>query len=71
MGRKFIDCREMPSEVQCSLALIADTEGELVEAAVLHAVNVHRHPDTPELRAAIRSAIHDGSPPAEAPRSSA
>ncbi|AWM89064.1 DUF1059 domain-containing protein [Microvirga sp. 17 mud 1-3] len=68
MGRKFVDCREMPSEVKCSLALVADTENELLEAAVMHAVNVHHHQDTPELRSQIRSAMHDGSPPAEAPR---
>lgn len=66
MGRKFIDCREIPSDVKCSLALVADTENELVEAAVLHAVNVHHHQDTPELRNQIRSAIREGSPPAEA-----
>ncbi|MBZ6078760.1 DUF1059 domain-containing protein [Microvirga puerhi] len=70
MGRKFIDCREMPSDIKCSLALVADTENELVEAAVMHAVNVHHHQDTPELRSMIRSAIHEGSP-AEAPRQTA
>src|SRR3712207_7896263 len=47
----------------------ADTEGELLEAAVQHAVAVHRHQDTPELRDQIRSAIKDGMPPEEAPRS--
>ncbi|MGO4573656.1 DUF1059 domain-containing protein [Microvirga sp. 2TAF3] len=71
MGRKFIDCREVPSDVKCSLALVADTEGELLEAAVQHAVTVHHHQDTPELRSQIRSAMHDGSPPAAAPRRSA
>lgn len=71
MGRKFIDCREMPSEVKCSLALVADTENEVLEAAVTHAVTVHHHQDTPELRSQIRSAIHDGSPPAHAPRQTA
>jgi len=68
MGRKFIDCREFPSEVQCSLAFSADTEGELLEAAVLHAVNVHKHQDTPELREALRSAIKEGAPPVAASR---
>ncbi|MCB8823254.1 DUF1059 domain-containing protein [Microvirga rosea] len=68
MGRKFIDCREIPSDMNCSLALVADTENELVEAAVMHAVSVHRHQDTPELRSQIRSAIREGSPPVAAPR---
>ena len=67
MGRKFIDCREFPSEMNCSVAIMADTEGELLEAAVQHAVAVHGHQDTPELRDQIRSAIKDGMPPAEAP----
>ena len=26
MGRKFIDCREFPSEMNCTLALSADNE---------------------------------------------
>ncbi len=68
MGRKFIDCREMPSESNCSLAISADTENELLEAAVQHAVVVHKHSDTPELRDQIRSAMKDGTPPIERPR---
>lgn len=64
MGRKFIDCREVPSETHCSLALVADNESELVEAAVQHAVAVHKHQDTPELRENIKRAIKEGMPPA-------
>ena len=67
MGRKFIDCRAFPSEMNCSIAIIADTEGELLEAAVQHAIAVHGHQDTPELRDQIRGAIKDGMPPEEAP----
>lgn len=70
MGRKFLDCREFPSEMKCTLALSADIEAELLEAAVLHVVNVHKHQDTPELRSELRSAIRDGTPPVEAPRQS-
>jgi predicted small metal-binding protein len=62
--RKFIDCREMPSEMKCSVAIAADTEAELLEAAVQHAVAVHGHQDSPELRAAIRQGFHDGTPAA-------
>ena len=68
MARKYIDCREFPSEMNCTIALSADTEGELLEAAVQHAIAVHRHQDTPELRNMIRSAMKDGTPPVEAPR---
>lgn len=62
--RKYIDCREVPSESKCSVAISADSEDELLEAAVQHAVTVHRHQDTPELRATIRQGIHEGQPPA-------
>jgi predicted small metal-binding protein len=71
MGRKFIDCREFPSEMNCTIALSADSEGELLEAAVQHAVAVHGHEDTPDLRDMIRSAMKDGTPPIEAPRRAA
>jgi predicted small metal-binding protein len=62
MPRKFIDCREIPSEMNCTIAISADGESELLEAAVQHAVAVHKHQDSPELRNMIKSAIKDGSP---------
>ena len=68
MTRKYVDCREMPSESNCSIALSADTDQELVEAAVQHAVAVHQHQDTPELRSAIQQNIKEGTPPVESPR---
>ena len=37
MGRKYVDCREMPSESNCTVAIAADSEDELLEAAVQHA----------------------------------
>jgi predicted small metal-binding protein len=67
MGRQFIDCREFPSENKCSLAMSADTERELLDAAVQHAVAVHSHQDTPELRAQIKSMFKEGTPPVQAP----
>jgi predicted small metal-binding protein len=57
MARKFIDCREYPSEMNCTIALSADSEDELVEAACQHAVAVHKHEDTPELRTSLRAAV--------------
>jgi hypothetical protein len=62
--RKYIDCREVPSESRCTIAISADDETELLEAAVQHAVVVHHHEDTPELRAMIRQGIHEGQPAA-------
>ena len=71
MGRKFVDCREVPSEMNCSVAISADSENELLEAAVQHAVAVHGHADTPDLRNMIRSVIRDGTPPVETPQRAA
>jgi hypothetical protein len=62
--RKYIDCRAFPSDNKCTVAMSADTERELLDAAVQHAVTVHKHQDTPELRTWIRSSIKDGNPPA-------
>lgn len=68
MPRKYIDCREFPSEKGCTVALSADSEDELVEAACQHAVAVHGETDTPELRRMIRQGIHEGTPPLMPPR---
>lgn len=67
MARQYVDCREFPSENNCTVAISADSEKELVEAAVQHAVAVHGHEDTPEFRAMLASAIKQGTPPIEAP----
>jgi predicted small metal-binding protein len=58
MDRKYVDCREMPSETNCSL-YISGTEDEVVRAAAEHAASVHQHEDTPEFREEIRSALKD------------
>ena len=67
MGRKFIDCRETPSVTNCSIAISADSDKELIDAAVQHAVTVHGHKDTPDFRKMIKNAVKDGMPPAAAP----
>ncbi|MHB1216196.1 MAG: DUF1059 domain-containing protein [Thiobacillus sp.] len=59
MTRKFIDCREYPSEMNCTVFMSADREDELLEAAVQHAVAVHGHTDTPELRNTLRAMFKD------------
>jgi predicted small metal-binding protein len=71
MGRKFIDCRDMPSDLNCSVAIAADNEDELLEAAVQHAVAVHGHSDTSHLRTQIKGAFKDGTPPLEPPHRAA
>ena len=65
MARKYIDCREFPSESNCTLSLVADSETELLEAAAQHAVAVHGHEDSPQMRAELRKLFHDGTPPVE------
>ncbi|HYD63172.1 MAG TPA: DUF1059 domain-containing protein [Noviherbaspirillum sp.] len=67
MSRKYVDCREFPSEMNCTVALSADSDEELLDAAVQHAVAVHHHEDTPELRQQIRQLFKDGTPPVEHP----
>ena len=61
MARKMIDCRDFPSENKCTIAIAADTEEEILDVAVPHAVNKHGHKDTPELRQQIRSGIREAS----------
>jgi len=68
MTRKYIDCREFPSDMNCTVALSADSDKELMEAAVQHAVAIHQHQDTPELRAQLQQLFKVGTPPVEAPR---
>jgi predicted small metal-binding protein len=67
MTRKYIDCREFPSESHCTVALSADSDQELLEAAVQHAVAVHHHEDSPQLRQQISQLFHEGTPPLERP----
>lgn len=54
MTRKSIDCRTHPSDIRCTVAISADSENELLEAAVQHAVTVHKMKDTPEMRQQLR-----------------
>jgi predicted small metal-binding protein len=56
--RKSIDCRDYPSEKNCSLK-ISGTEEEVLDAAVQHAASVHGHANTAELREQIKSLLKD------------
>jgi hypothetical protein len=58
VNRKIIDCRDFPNEIGCTL-LIAGSPGELLKAAVRHAVEEHGHKDTPELRRQIKMLMKD------------
>ena len=56
--RKSIDCRDYPSERNCSLK-ISGVEEEVLDAAVQHAASVHGHENTPELREQIKQMLKD------------
>ncbi|MFI8849694.1 DUF1059 domain-containing protein [Streptomyces sp. 891-h] len=60
--RKVADCRDYPSESNCTLT-IAGEEDEVVRAAAEHAASVHGHTDTPELREELRKMLKDEKTP--------
>ena len=62
-ARYYVDCRDYPGDVKCSLALVADTKKELSEAVVQHAKHVHGYEDTPEFREKIIKGMKEGTPP--------
>jgi predicted small metal-binding protein len=57
-ARKSIDCRNYPSENNCSLK-ISGTEEEVLDAAVQHAASAHGHRESAELRQELRSMLKD------------
>lgn len=59
--RKVADCRDHPSESNCTLT-ISGAEDEVLRAAAEHAVSVHGHTDSPEFREQIRSTLKDEVP---------
>jgi len=56
--RKVVDCRKFPSDINCTVA-ISGREEEVLPLAVHHAVTVHGHKDTPELREQLKSLLED------------
>ncbi len=55
-ARVFVDCRNMPSENDCSL-YISGTKKEVFRTALSHAIDEHGHKDTPELRKQIKAML--------------
>jgi hypothetical protein len=53
VARKMADCRRWPSDSNCTLTIIGE-EDEVVEIAAAHAVSIHGHADTAELREQLR-----------------
>lgn len=58
MTRKVADCRKFPSETDCTLTISGEEE-EVLRAATDHAVSVHGHTESPELREQIRGMLED------------
>jgi predicted small metal-binding protein len=56
--RKSVDCRDYPSDKNCSLK-ISGAEEEVLDAAVQHAVSAHGHSNSPDLREQIKSMLKD------------
>jgi predicted small metal-binding protein len=54
--RVYIDCAEFPNEANCTL-YISGKPDEVLNTAVQHAVSVHGHTDSPELRSEIQSGL--------------
>lgn len=63
--RKVADCRDFPSDSKCTLT-IAGEEDEVLRAASEHAVSVHGHTNSPELREQIRGMLKTEAPAAAA-----
>ncbi len=62
MARYFVDCRDYPSDVKCTLALSADRKEELLEAVVQHGTKIHGIQDTREFRDKIIKGMKEGTP---------
>ncbi|AXE22178.1 DUF1059 domain-containing protein [Streptomyces globosus] len=59
--RKVADCRDYPSEMNCTLTITGEEE-EVIRAAAEHAASVHGETDTPELRDTLRKMLKDEVP---------
>jgi predicted small metal-binding protein len=58
MKRLYVDCRDTPAS-GCTVAISADSEKELLDAAMEHAVKTHGFKDTPEVRAELRKVFKE------------
>jgi len=56
--RKVADCRQFPSEKNCSLT-ISGTEEEVMEVPLWHATTAHGHKDTLEFRKQLKEFLKD------------
>ena len=64
MSRKYIDCRDYPGDIKCTISLAADSDEGLMEAVIQHGTQVHGFKDTPEFREKIRKEFKEVAPTA-------
>lgn len=60
MALIYVLCRDYMDRDECSVALGAKTDEELIETAVEHAYTAHAEQDSPALREAIRRNVRRG-----------
>ena len=63
MGQKYVDCRELSGDTHCSATLVANSDDELMEVVIKHAINVHGLANTTDFRKKISTHFKEGSPP--------
>jgi predicted small metal-binding protein len=56
MARVMADCRRFESDSGCTLTIIGE-EDEVVRTAAEHAVSVHGHTDSPQMREELRGML--------------
>ena len=54
--RKYIDCRDFPNDIGCTLK-ISGNEDEVLIVALKHAVDEHGHKNTPELKKMLKKLL--------------
>jgi hypothetical protein len=62
MARRTIDCRSLPSHINCTVT-ISGEEDEALSLAAEHAVNTHGRADDQALREELRQAMRDEEEP--------
>lgn len=63
MARKYIDCREHSDiDNKCTVAISADSDDELLDAAVQHGIAAHGMQDSQDLRNELKTMFKEGSP---------
>jgi predicted small metal-binding protein len=63
MGQKYVDCKELSGDSHCSATLTADSNDELMEVVIKHAINVHGLANTTDFRKQVSSHVKERNPP--------